>query len=206
MTDPPFPGIELLVSSDGLLQPLDLHALFGNTHPVELDIGCGTGRFLVQRAETTPELNLLGIERLLGRIRRVAAKAAARGLQNVRLLRVEAGYALAHMLPDASITTITIAFPDPWPKRRHHRRRLLQPETVASLHRVLVPGGRLYFATDHQDYFESARRLFLATQGWTHTAPFIPEPEAQSSFEQLWSGLGREIYRFGFRKAHEGDR
>ena len=193
--------MDRLIAHDRILETLDLQSLFGNPHPVELDIGCGTGRFLIARAMANPCLNLLGIERLLGRVRTVLAKAERHQLDNVRLLRVEASYALGFMLPPASIQTIFISFPDPWPKRRHHRRRLIQPDTVVALHRVLRPGGTVHFATDHADYFDAVGACFQGQSDWRRGIPYQPTTEETSSFERLWRDAGRPIFRCAWTRA-----
>ena len=199
-------AVDRLIANHRIFDTLDLRAEFGNDNPVELDIGCGTGRFLIARARAHPELNLLGIERLLGRVRTVLAKAERHGLDNVRLLRLEAAYALDRMLPDAGLATVYIAFPDPWPKRRHHRRRLIQPTTVANLYRVLRPGGTLHVATDHADYYEQVCRLVEGHADWLPTAPYLPTPEETSSFERLWCAQGRPIYRCAWQRGQTADR
>ncbi len=190
-----------MVPTSALLRQLDPTTLFGNGNPVELDLGCGTGRFLIRRAEKTPTVNYLGVERLRGRARKVAGKAARRGLPNVRLLRVEAGYAVQRMLPPASISTCYIFFPDPWPKRRHHERRLINPAFLDALRTVLTPDGAVHIATDDADYGIAIARAFAATPGFAPIAPFQAAPDEQTSFELLWLGEGRAITRHSYTRA-----
>jgi tRNA (guanine-N7-)-methyltransferase len=183
-----------------LLRRLDLAALFGNANPVELDLGCGTGHFLIRRAEKAPGTNLLGIERLLGRARTVAGKALRRGLTNVRVLRVEAAYAVQHMLPADAIATVYIFFPDPWPKRRHHARRLIGPAFLTALRGILIPGGVVHVATDDADYGCAIARTFAAHSGFREVAHWQPEPDEQTSFERLWLREGRTILRRAYAR------
>ncbi len=195
---PPTPEAAFIVPVSQLLQRLDLRALFGNDNPVEVDLGCGTGRFLIRRAEKSPHTNLLGIERLMGRARTVAGKAARRGLCNVRVLRVEAAYALQQMLPPDTVSTVYIFFPDPWPKRRHHGRRLINAEFLTTLHRALTRDGVVHVATDDADYGKAIIRAFAAHPGFRETAPMQPAADEQTSFERLWEREGRKILRCAY--------
>ena len=133
--------------------PVDLKALFGNSRPVEIEIGTGKGTFLLARAAARPEVNFLGIEWA----RAYAAYAADRfrraGLTNVRVIRCDASHFFPVCLADRGVWRVHVYFPDPWPKRRHHRRRLIQPAFVRQVRRVLRPGGQLIIVTDHLDYF-----------------------------------------------------
>lgn len=154
--------------------PLPLEDFFDMSRPLEVEIGCGKGRFLCARAQALPHANFLGIDRLLVRLRRADRKIVRAGLRNVRLLRIEAGYAFAHLLPAASVRRVYVFFPDPWPKRRHHPRRLIQAPFLEHLSRVLVGGGEIHVKTDHDDYFETICGLFdadtrfrsVATRAW----------------------------------------
>ncbi len=122
-------------------QRLDLADLFPRAAPLEVDIGCGEGAFLFAMAAEHPERNFLGIERLVGRVSTVCRVAAHRRLENIRVMRVESAYVLTHLLPLESVAVAHVLFPDPWPKRYHHPRRLIQAEFMQSLHGVLAPGG-----------------------------------------------------------------
>src|SRR6266550_2460619 len=110
-----------IIEPGTLIERLDLEKIFGRIAPLHIDLGCGVGSFICALAERMPERNFLGIERLLGRIRSAARKAATVG--NVRLLRMENSYAVRYLLPAGSVETFYLLFPDPWPKRRHWRRR-----------------------------------------------------------------------------------
>ena len=179
--------------------PLDLAAIFPRHAPLEIDLGCGNGTFLNALAARHPERNFLGIERLLGRIRSACGKAARANLRNVRVLLIESGYAVEHLLPAASIETIHLLFPDPWPKKRHHRRRIVTADFLAHVHRALAPGGRLRIATDQADYFAAIREL--AAQTDFRESP-DPEDEAfpLTTFEKHFSAAGAPIHRLGLRK------
>ena len=146
------PGSVLLddAAARGLL---DLPAVFGNRQPVELEIGVGKGGFLLARAEARREINLFGIEYAKPYAAYSADRVRRAGLTNVRILHCDAAHFFKVCLADSSLWRVHIYFPDPWPKRRHHRRRLIQPTFVGQVRRVLQPGGQLVIVTDHQDYF-----------------------------------------------------
>src|SRR5438552_7970204 len=103
-------------------EPLDLEAIYGRRAPIEVDLGCGDGSFLVEIAAANPGRDFLGIERLLGRVRRAHRKITQRELTNARVFRVVTTYALRQMLPADSVALFHLMFPDPWPQRRHWRR------------------------------------------------------------------------------------
>lgn len=181
------------------LEPLAWPALFPDpTRPVEIDIGCGKGGFLLWVAATQPTSNFLGVERQLVRLRKVDKKLHDRQLTNVRLLQIEAGYLVAKLLPAQTVTAYHIFFPDPWPKRRHHPRRLFQPAFVAELHRTLTPGGAVNAATDDLDYFAHIQRVMRESGQFRETpAPALPV-EAQTEFEKIFLAQGKLIGRAKF--------
>ena len=180
---------------------LEKENLFPGDRPLELDVGCGDGGFLLQMAAHHPDRDFLGLERLLGRVRKVCRRAERRGLANVKILRLESGYALEYLLPRAAVSRLHLLFPDPWPKKRHHRRRLLQPTILPACARVLEPRGELLFKTDHEPYYEEALKVIGAPGGfeqfsWEEETFFYP----QTDFEAHWLGQGKAIYRARFRK------
>jgi tRNA (guanine-N7-)-methyltransferase len=133
-------------------QRLDLQQLFGNPHPVELEIGTGRGRFLLLASHRHPEVNYLGLEYARKYWNDAVDRIGKRGLTNVRLIHTEALAFMRACLPDRSIHTLHLYFPDPWPKKRHHKRRFVRPEVLSELARVIRVGGQLRIATDHTDY------------------------------------------------------
>lgn len=135
-----------------MIDRLDPENIFGRTAPLHVDLGCCDGSFICALAQRMPAKNFLGIERLLGRIRSAARKAAS--LPNVRLLRMESSYAVRYLLPAESVETFYLLFPDPWPKRRHWRRRIVTGDFLRTISQALAENGRLLIATDHVDYFE----------------------------------------------------
>jgi tRNA (guanine-N7-)-methyltransferase len=139
---------------EALPKPLDWGQVFGNDHPVELEIGTGKGTFLTDQAKARPEVNFFGIEWANWFYRYAADRLRRNGCLNARVVRAEAGYFLNEFVPDASLSVLHVYFPDPWPKKRHHKRRLVQEPFLRQAERVLVPGGRLQVVTDHKAYFE----------------------------------------------------
>lgn len=182
-------------------QPLDWQVVFGNPQPVEVDLGCGDGSFLIARARHHPERNFLGVERLLGRARKVDRKAQQAGLSNVRVLRIESGYAVNYLFPPASVAVFHLYFPDPWPKKRHQKRRLVQPDFVNALARTLMPGGEVRLATDHAGYFADILATFRAAGEWQERPMPQPPPEEQTDFERDFVARGMPIQRVMFVRA-----
>ena len=133
------------------LAPLDMATLFGNANPVVLEIGSGKGRFLLATAMERPDVNVLGIEKSLHYHRVIRDRFLKRDLRNIRLINHDAFVVLQKMLPDASIAEVHIYFPDPWPKKRERKRRIIRPEVLAEIRRVLVEGGSGIYVTDHEE-------------------------------------------------------
>lgn len=179
--------------------PLDLAAVFGKPPaPVEVDLGCGKGRFLLARARACPAISFLGIDRLRARVLKVERQALRLGLANVRLMFVEAGYAVTYLLPPGSVSTFYIFFPDPWPKRRHGRRRLFAAGFLNALQRTLVGRGRVHIATDYADYFESIREIFRRDPRFAEVEPFVPRAEERTEFELVFLNQRQPINRCSF--------
>lgn len=181
------------------LNPVDLASLFPGDAPVEIDLGCGKGRFLLARAAAHPATRFLGIDRMLKRIRKIDNRARRMGLENVRLMRIEGYYAVSYLIPAVSIDTYYIFFPDPWPKKRHHDHRIFNPRFVDALHRTLKPGGVVHIATDHLPYFDEIAETMRADARFAETEPFIPAPGERTDFE-LWYLDKKPIGRCSFRK------
>ena len=193
------PGDSVRMMPENWLGPLPLAQYFGNDQPIEVDMGCGKGRFLLARAAAHPAVNFFGVDRMLRRIRKVDRKVVRRGLTNVRLLRMEAYYATTYLIPPESISAYYIFFPDPWPKARHHEHRLFNPRYLDALHRTLRPDGVVHFATDHLPYFEEVCALIRADGRFHEVPPFIPGPEEQTDFERYYVAR-TPIGRFSFQR------
>ena len=183
-------------SPHSLTNRLDLEKNFGRKAPLHVDLGCGDGSFLCALAQRLPDKNFLGIERLSGRVRSTARKAA--GLDNVRLLQMESSYAVRYLLPAESVETFYLLFPDPWPKRRHHRRRLVKPDFLNSIHTALRKDGVIYIATDHLDYFRKIKETAGSTPGFAIDDADVDLP--QSKFGLAFRQKGAPIHWLALRK------
>ncbi|MBI4661477.1 MAG: tRNA (guanosine(46)-N7)-methyltransferase TrmB [Verrucomicrobia bacterium] len=145
---------------------LDLPDLFALAQPLEVELGSGDGSFLAEYARTHPDHNFLGVERLLGRLRKLDRKGLRLGLSNLRLIRLEASYLVDYLLPANSVRAVHVYFPDPWPKRRHEKHRLITPRFVETVRLALEPRGRIYFRTDSPEYFEQIAEVFAANPAY----------------------------------------
>ena len=175
--------------------------IFGAGEACEVDLGCGDGGFLLEMAAQYPERRFLGVERLLGRIRKVCRDADKRGLANVRGLRVESRYFLEWLIAPGSISRLHYLFPDPWPKEKHHKNRLVQESFIPVLHRALAEGGEMLFKTDHEEYFQWVCELMDASPLFTRAewnAPFYPKTD----FQKQWEAMGKPIFAARFIKSH----
>jgi tRNA (guanine-N7-)-methyltransferase len=201
----------MLTIDDVLLPPpqigeiLDFAKVFGDRRAVELEIGCGKGGFLLNRARAHPDRGFLGIE-WANKICSYAADRMVRwGVTNVRLMRTDARHLVMHHLPAECLTILHVYHPDPWPKKRHHKRRLIQPDFVAAAVNALIPGGRLAIQTDHADYFEQIRQV-LAGEPLLTQVPFdVPEAGVQegrvsTNYEIKYLREGREIHQLAAMK------
>lgn len=183
------------VPTANLFEPYDWSYLFGNRAAVEVELGAGDGGFILELAARHPERNFFALERLLGRARKIAKRGEERGLRNLKVLRLESSYFIERLCLPESVSVVHIMFPDPWPKKRHHKRRLIQPEFLARLARVLVPGGEVRFTTDHEEYFTWAMELWQAAPGWKDGGTWDAEDDPRTDFERLFREEGRVIRR-----------
>ena len=180
---------------------LERHEICRGDRPLEVDLGCGDGSFLLEMAREFPERDFLGVERLLGRVKKVCKKLTRRHLENVQVLRLDSRYVVEWLLPRAAVTRLHLLCPDPWPKLRHHRRRLVQAEFLEAVLRVLEPGGEFLFMTDHEDYFQWAVEKVAAfgkfeVLEWTEDSFFYPKTD----FQEQWENEGKSMFRLRCRK------
>ncbi|RME90375.1 MAG: tRNA (guanosine(46)-N7)-methyltransferase TrmB [Verrucomicrobia bacterium] len=204
MTTPGVLPESLLHEITSLTDPVDLAALFPERRPVELELGAGDGSFLLEYAARHPEHNFVGIERLFGRLRKIDRKGRRLGLLNIRGIRIEAAYFMRYLLPPASIVALHVYFPDPWPKKRHRWRRLVNEEFVRLAWNALQPAGCVHLRTDHADYFEQMQTVFAAHPGF-EPVPTPPDLLAvQTDFEKEFLAEGRAIHRASYRKRSTG--
>ena len=195
------PGEQLEVFPADIFEPFSFAAVFENERPVEVDLGSGSGRFLIEAARQYPERNFFGVERLLGRVRKTLRCASQFGLSNVRVLRLEIDYTVRHLLAPGSVSCLHLSFPDPWPKRRHHRRRLVDEEFLAASANVLVTGGHLWIKTDHADYFECITKAAACQRNLFVSLPWSEE-YPRTDFEETFRSQNLPIYQLRLRKVN----
>lgn len=184
--------------------PLEPAAVFGRDARRTLEIGFGNGDTLAELARRHPEEDFIGAEVHRPGVGRLLNALEAERLTNVRVACEDAVQLCGERLPDACLDAILIYFPDPWPKKRHHKRRLLQPEFAALLAMKLKAGGQLHFATDWRDYAEQALAVLTACPGLENSAAgYAPRPAARPAtrFEQRGLKLGHEVFDLVFRRA-----
>ncbi len=186
----------------GVALPLSCPALFGEPWPLEVELGVGKGRFLLEWAATHPGVGLVGVERARTYVRIAALRLARTGLTNVRLAHTTAEDLLFRCLAPASVSAVHAYFPDPWPKKRHHKRRFFRPDNVARLAEVLAPGGLLRVKTDHAEYGSVIGEV-LRREGRLEPAPleeaFAGVPTTH--FEIKYAREERAVARFAFKRA-----
>jgi tRNA (guanine-N7-)-methyltransferase len=193
------PDVQLVPKS--YFKRLTIEELFSRAAPLEIDVGCGEGGFLLEMACRYPERNFLGIERLAGRVQNVCRRVAHQGIQNVRILRIENQYAVEHLLPFGSVAVAHVLFPDPWPKRYHQPRRLFQDAFLRALHAALQPHGELRVKTDDLPYFEWMLKTFERAKAQFERLPWPDDPEApRTNFERGFLAKGLPVYRARLRR------
>jgi tRNA (guanine-N7-)-methyltransferase len=181
---------------ESYVAPLDLIAIFGRIAPLDVDLGCGNGDLICELARRHPERNFLGIDKLAGRVAKSCRKTSM--LDNVRILNVENSYAVRYLLPESSVENFYLLFPDPWPKRRHHRRRIVTRDFLDSIHRALESGGCFRLATDDQNYFEQIQQVAREHSGLMLDRDDVDLPVTK--FERRFRALNAPIYRLALRK------
>ncbi len=184
---------------------LDFVRIFGRSAPVHLDIGCGKGTFLVNQARAQPDIDFLGIEWARKYYRYAVDRIGRWKLSNVRITRTDAETFLSEHLADSSVDCFHIYFPDPWPKKRHHKRRFFNTANAQHLLRILKTGGTVRIATDHADYFEQIQKVLADYESQLERIEFLPAMGAEqnewvgTNFERKYIKEKRQIYTIAFR-------
>ena len=180
----------LLVNLRTILEPLKLSELFPSPQPLEVELGCGDASFLVEYARRNPQINFIGVERLLGRIQKLDKKGRRTGLKNTRGVRIESAYFLEYLLPPHSATALHIYFPDPWPKKKHRRHRLINESFPSLARKALVPGGTVFLRTDDLDYFQQMTEVFTAAKEFSKVETPVSLAEITTDFERGFNAEG----------------
>jgi tRNA (guanine-N7-)-methyltransferase len=196
---------QIAVSVESFGETADLPALFGNDRPIEMEIGCGKGGFLLRQAQAHADRNYLGIEWANQFYKFATDRMARWGLTNVRIMRADAKHFVMHKLPPDCLSAMHIYHPDPWPKKRHHKRRLISPDFLEAVVRVLRLDGRLAIQTDHAEYFEQIQQVVPARPELVATAfddaDFGADDDGvKTNFEIKYVREGRPIYRLACRR------
>ncbi|MCG3180637.1 MAG: tRNA (guanine-N(7)-)-methyltransferase [Phycisphaerae bacterium] len=195
----------LALKLEDLPQPVDPRTLFPcQDRPLEVEVGIGKGTFLVEQARRRSDVNFFGIEWANKYYLYAADRCARWGLSNVRLLRTDARAFVEAWLADGCLDALHVYFPDPWPKKRHHKRRFFREHTMNHVVRALRPGGRLFAATDHAEYFETMQAVVLGRSD-LEEVPFPadlggPGEIVGSNFERKYIREGRTFHRLAVRR------
>jgi tRNA (guanine-N7-)-methyltransferase len=189
----------LIYELPSIIERLDLARLFPRSQPLEIELGCGDASFLADYAGRRPERNFIGVERLLGRIRKLDRKGRRAGLTNLRGIRIESAYFLEYLLPARAATTLHIYFPDPWPKRKHRRHRLINDRFPEIACQALTPGGTVYLRTDDRDYFEQMTAVFGAGAIFQPVDTPSELSAILTDFEKDFRARGIETLRAAYR-------
>jgi tRNA (guanine-N7-)-methyltransferase len=194
------PPATLVYQPPSYVERLELAALFPQSQPLEVELGSGDGSFLAHWARQHPERNFLGVERLLGRLRKLDRKGRRAALRNLRLLRIEAGYCVEYLLPPGSVSALHIYFPDPWPKRKQQKHRLVNARLAAAAARALAPGGSVFLRTDHADYFAQMTGVFGANAQFRPVETPAALAAALTDFEREFQAGGVKTLRAAYRR------
>lgn len=197
---------DVVVRAEDYEGKIDFPQIFGRSAPVHIEVGSGKGTFLVHQAQSRGDVNFLGIEWARKYYRYAVDRIGRRGLTNVRLCRTDAATFLRDRIPAESVDCLHVYFPDPWPKKRHHKRRFIQTANIEVLLRCLKPGGEIHIATDHAEYFEQIRNV---TAAYRTKLVEIEFPRPAGAEEGEWTGTNyerkylkddRPIYTLALRK------
>ena len=178
--------------------PINWQELFGNENPVEIEIGCGKGRFLLETSRQRPEINYIGVERALKYVQRAKERLLKGNATGVSLIWSDAAYLVDRYIGTGTVEAYHVYFPDPWPKKRHRKRRLFRNEVwIRGLIRTLNSSrGRIHVATDYTEYFYEIHNCLIHTPPLMYLPPDLVEIEhIPTSFEMKYRAEGRQIYR-----------
>jgi tRNA (guanine-N7-)-methyltransferase len=184
---------------------IDVNNLFGNNNPIVLEIGFGMGKSLVEMAKNAPELNFIGIEVHRPGVGACILLAEEQGVTNLKVYEHDAIEILANCIPDASLTAVQLFFPDPWHKKKHHKRRIVQADFVETIRQKLKVGGIFHMATDWENYAECMIADMLSAPGYNNlsdTNDYVPRPDSRplTKFENRGQRLGHGVWDIQFAR------
>jgi tRNA (guanine-N7-)-methyltransferase len=173
-----------------LIEALPVAEWFAASQPLELELGCGDGSFLKHYAAAHPERNFIGVERLKGRLNKLDRAGRRGGMENLALLRFEASYLMRYLLPAGGFRAIHVYFPDPWPKKRHRRHRLINPEFTELATRLLSPAGLVILRTDDLDYYDQMLEVFGEAKAFQPAEAPSEQTQIRTDFETQFNDQG----------------
>ena len=189
-----------MIALHSIVEALNLAELFPCPLPLEVELGCGDASFLVEYAQRNPAKNFIGVERLLGRLQKLDRKGRHAGLTNLRGVRIESAYFLRYLLPAHTAAALHIYFPDPWPKKKHRRHRLINEQFPALARSALATGGQVFLRTDDADYFHQMNDVFDAAKEFEKITTPADVAEIVTDFERDFNAQGiptlRAAYQF----------
>ena len=179
------PATSLLYDLPSIVDRISLQALFARPQPIEVELGCGDASFLVEHASRNQDRNFIGVERLLGRLGKLDRKGRRAALTNLCGIRIESAYFLKYLLPARSAAALHVYFPDPWPKKKHHKNRLINEKFPELAGQALLPGGSIFLRTDDRAYFAQMVEVFQSCREFepaetpAHLAAVVTDFEAE---------------------------
>ncbi|MFH1614776.1 MAG: tRNA (guanosine(46)-N7)-methyltransferase TrmB [Planctomycetota bacterium] len=203
---------EISLNLQDLTEPFNHTGIFGNNRPLHIEIGSGKGTFILNQAKNNPQTNFLGIEWANKYYRYTVDRLGRWKITNARLIRTDAEAFIADFIPSASVECFHIYFPDPWPKKRHHKRRFINRNNLDQMIRCLLPAGTIRIATDHAEYFEAITKLLKSNTDRLELTDFfpatgtIPGEWVGTNFEKKYLKQGQPIYTMAAQKISLLDR
>ena len=197
---------DISIKPESLISPIDFDSFYPRSCPVHIEIGSGKGTFLVKQAKAQPDINFLGIEWASKFYRHAVDRIGRWSLQNVRLIRTDAAAFLAEFVPPESVDCFHIYFPDPWPKKRHHKRRFFAQQNLEHMLRAMTPSGTIRIATDHANYFDQIETVIENNKDRLEKIDFLPTAGADkgewagTNFERKYLQENRPIYTAAMKK------
>lgn len=194
------PFADLIYPLGSVTERINLADLFPIAQPLEIELGCGDASFLAEYARQHPEINLLGVERLLGRLRKLNRKGQRQGATNLRGVRIESAYLLEFLLPSGVARALHIYFPDPWPKKKHRKHRLINDRFPCLAWQALAPGGVVYLRTDDEDYFGQMSAVFTADTRFRSSPTRLDLAAVLTDFEREFNARGIATRRAAYQR------